>query len=294
MELNEVSKQLLGRYINKATMDFAGKRDRTTYAMQKHYGTNPKHPEIESSVKAAAKRKAGIEKAVNRLTKEDINLDEGRALGRGMSPEARARDIEQSDREYIEQRQRKEEWKRKNPGKPFPGHAAIKEPLEQLDELSAMTTHRYIKKAGQYRDFHKREADAAAKYVKHARAAGNTDVEKEFSQEKETQSRLANKREKGINRAIKSLAKNKPVMRIREETDPNAKSNKADYPDLRDYEYTKKEPTRLKDFLKLHRIKKHQDRNGNGDEVFKASNVETDERAPHHGYDQPKDAKEYM
>jgi hypothetical protein len=50
------------------------------------------------------------------------SVKEGRVLGRGMSPEARARDIEQSDIEYIEQRQFKEKWKKDNPGKKWPGY----------------------------------------------------------------------------------------------------------------------------------------------------------------------------
>lgn len=43
-------------------------------------------------------------------------------LGRGMSKDARARDIEQSDIEYIEQRQFREKWKSENPGKKWPGY----------------------------------------------------------------------------------------------------------------------------------------------------------------------------
>ncbi len=56
------------------------------------------------------------------LSSTTDSVKEGRVLGRGMSPEARARDIEQSDIEYIEQRQFKEKWKKDNPGKPWPGY----------------------------------------------------------------------------------------------------------------------------------------------------------------------------
>jgi hypothetical protein len=59
---------------------------------------------------------------VQQYQEEQNSMKESRVLGRGMSPEARARDIEQSDIEYIEQRQFKEKWKKDNPGKPWPGY----------------------------------------------------------------------------------------------------------------------------------------------------------------------------
>jgi hypothetical protein len=59
---------------------------------------------------------------VQQYQEEQNSVKEGRVLGRGMSPEARARDIEQSDIEYIEQRQFKDKWKKDNPGKPWPGY----------------------------------------------------------------------------------------------------------------------------------------------------------------------------
>lgn len=48
-----------------------------------------------------------------------------------------------------------------------------------------------------------------------------------------------------------------------------------------------------KDFVKKHVVVKHPDANGNGDEVFKASNVKTIKRSPEHGYDKGEDHKVY-
>ena len=48
-----------------------------------------------------------------------------------------------------------------------------------------------------------------------------------------------------------------------------------------------------KRFIDKHVIVKHPDRNGNGDEVFKASNIKTHKRAPNHGYDVGKDVAVY-
>lgn len=67
--------------------------------------------------------------------KEDIN--ETPLLGRGMSPEARARDVEQSDREYAAY---KIMWNKKYDeyGKP-----RVNEETEQIDELSRSTLKSY-------------------------------------------------------------------------------------------------------------------------------------------------------
>ena len=82
------------------------------------------------------------------------SIKESPILGRGMSPEARARDVDQSDREYIEQRQFKDNWKKENPGQKWPGytkagfkssHYKIDE--TQVNELSTNTLKSYKKKA---------------------------------------------------------------------------------------------------------------------------------------------------
>lgn len=45
------------------------------------------------------------------------------------------------------------------------------------------------------------------------------------------------------------------------------------------------------EFIAKHVIQKIPDRNGNGDDVFKASKVKTYKRKPKHGYDPPEDKK---
>lgn len=44
-------------------------------------------------------------------------------------------------------------------------------------------------------------------------------------------------------------------------------------------------------FINKHVVQKIEDRNGNGDDVFKATNVKTHKRKPKHGFDTPDDAK---
>jgi hypothetical protein len=69
-----------------------------------------------------------------------------------MSPGARARDVEQSDREYVKQVQFKNKWKKANPGKKWPGwsHPSIKFNEEAVNELSKGLLNRY--KLGNERD----------------------------------------------------------------------------------------------------------------------------------------------
>jgi len=58
--------------------------------------------------------------AALRHRNQGTSLRESPLLGRGMSDAARSRDIDQSDKEYIEQRNFKNDWKRNNPGKVWP------------------------------------------------------------------------------------------------------------------------------------------------------------------------------
>lgn len=49
------------------------------------------------------------------------DIGEGRVLGNKMSKAGLARDTDESDREYIQQRSHKNQWKKDNPGKTYPG-----------------------------------------------------------------------------------------------------------------------------------------------------------------------------
>jgi hypothetical protein len=49
-----------------------------------------------------------------------------------------------------------------------------------------------------------------------------------------------------------------------------------------------------KDFKKIHKIDKVEDRNGNKDDVFQATNVKTAQRPPHHGYNPEDDQDAYF
>jgi hypothetical protein len=110
--------------------------------------------EYGNVIRNVAKRLA--KKAMNaQKMKEEADLREAPLLGRGMSPEARARDIEQSDREYVKQVQFKNKWKKANPGKKWPGwsHPSIKFNEEaNLQELSKDLLNRYMKKNYQDRE----------------------------------------------------------------------------------------------------------------------------------------------
>jgi len=112
--------------------------------------TGTRKDQYGNTIKNVAKHLA--KKAMNaQKMKEDADLREAPLLGRGMSPEARARDIEQSDREYVKQVQFKNKWKKANPGKKWPGwsHPSIKfnEEADQIDELSRDTLVNYMAKA---------------------------------------------------------------------------------------------------------------------------------------------------
>lgn len=86
-------------------------------------------PDVQSSLDTYLKAGLSYPDAVDKVTngpsaaKYRITpLRAGPLLGRGMSSDARARDIDRSDIEYIEQRQFKDQWKQENPGKKWPGY----------------------------------------------------------------------------------------------------------------------------------------------------------------------------
>ena len=95
--------------------------ERYGHAADKHYR------KYQLAVKGAAR-------AVDRLTKEEAELDEASLLGPQGAIHKQA-SADQSDREYIKQMTFKNAWKKKNPGKKWPGYekAGFKEEVE-LDE----------------------------------------------------------------------------------------------------------------------------------------------------------------
>jgi hypothetical protein len=92
-----------------------------------HYEKQP--PDVQSSLDTYLKAGLSYPDAVYKVengpsaAKYRITpLKAGPLLGRGMSSDARARDVDQSDIEYIEQREFKDQWKQENPGKKWPGY----------------------------------------------------------------------------------------------------------------------------------------------------------------------------
>lgn len=70
-------------------------------------------------MRALANRHYWVEKGWATI---EPHFEEQKMAETGMTKDARARDIEQSDREYIVQKQFRDKWKKENPGKPWPGY----------------------------------------------------------------------------------------------------------------------------------------------------------------------------
>jgi hypothetical protein len=82
------------------------------------------------------------------VVKEDVGLNEASLLGPQGAIHKQA-SADQSDREYLKQMAFKNDWKKKNPGKKWPGYekAGFNEEAEQIDEISASTLRSYIDKS---------------------------------------------------------------------------------------------------------------------------------------------------
>ena len=142
-QLDEISKKTLGSYVKKASDDMAN----NAYTLGARDPLKPK-----GSWDKSFKRRAGIAKATDRLTKEETEgLDE---ISRDL---ARSYIRKVADKTNTGELSTKQVMKRK-PGielagkKAYPGIAgkakvSATESVEQLDELSPNTLHSYIKKA---------------------------------------------------------------------------------------------------------------------------------------------------
>jgi hypothetical protein len=104
-----------------------GESNMSSQENKRDYDRNQKKLATLSKERNAAKKDGRPWKATDAKEKEFYRvkaaMNEGQGLlGRGMSPSDRAADVNQSDIEYIEQRDFRNKWKATNPGKKWPGY----------------------------------------------------------------------------------------------------------------------------------------------------------------------------
>lgn len=143
-ELEELSKKTLGNYIKKASDDKAEKRaDQMVYSAG--YGDEkPTHRGSNNRIEKIMSRRAGIAKAVRKLTKEEVELEEGQN-----KPYVKKR-IDAAGN-HAGYKASNKHGNVKFFGKDFKAsamkHAGLTEEVEELDELSKKTLSSYVKKA---------------------------------------------------------------------------------------------------------------------------------------------------
>ena len=115
-DVNEISDELKSRYTRGATADLDDVSGRLRSGQDGDHRFIKPGGKIEKEFKRVANnRTVGLQRA-------KPEVQESPLLGRGMSPEARARDVDQSDQEYILQKKFKDRWKKENPDKVWPGY----------------------------------------------------------------------------------------------------------------------------------------------------------------------------
>ncbi len=199
--LNELSKKTLGSYIKKASsnLDMNSHKAALNYAASKRIGDVADQKAVWQD-KETIKRRKGIDRAADKLAKEETQLDEiskwkaNAYLGSAVADLARSG--QEHGRDYNKKKQTPEMQKNKrNVGNRQDGiRRAIqtlnKEETEQLDEISKNALHSYVKKSQASRDSN----------------AANGDYDK------------ARKRQSGINTAVKKLAKEETLNELSKKT----------------------------------------------------------------------------
>lgn len=184
-QIDELSKKTLGSYIKKASSDMAEKRANQLMHSAGMGDEKPTQKSNQKHIAATIKRQKGISKAVNKLTKEDLEAFSEEELEFIESIVSEDYDLTEEEMDYIVNNITEEEF-------------------EQLDELSKDTLKNYIKKAtGQ--------AHAAYGTVDHMSSL-NTRMKKPHirsaARKKGAEAeRLANKRISGISKAYNRLTK---------------------------------------------------------------------------------------
>ena len=215
-ELCEISKATLGSYVKKAAHDVTKREVRIDRAMDAS-GSNYNEPSMQKALNKNAKRVAGLNKAVDKLAKEETEqIDEiSKATLASYIPKAAqsarfsgmvAQDMQnKSDRarskgmkdsfHRISMKYKNKAWDREDNIKKAAQKLA-KEEVEQIDELDKKTLGNYIKKAHNQLVAH--SARKASKYERGDKDALDYDIK---------HARKEVNREGGIKRAVNKLTK---------------------------------------------------------------------------------------
>jgi hypothetical protein len=148
-ELDELSKKTLGSYVKKASRNLAGRE----------YKRGAEKDASMSNLQKSYKRDMGITKAVDKLTKEEVELDEvsTATLQRYKSAASKAMDrasdsaidkmLGSKDSQSVDISKEKKTMDKRSKGVSLASNKLAKEEFEQIDELSKKTLGSYVKKA---------------------------------------------------------------------------------------------------------------------------------------------------
>jgi hypothetical protein len=207
-ELEELSKKTLGSYINKATIQ-KGQHD---YAAGKAMG-GEEYDDVDHNLDKSDKRRAGIRKAVNKLTKEEREELEELSTPTLQSYRKKARaqgnaivdKMKMGGGDWSKDQKDTKTLRKRAAGAQASGKQLVKrgeslktEEAEQIDELSNKTLGSYVKKA---KDQMSRSDTLAG------RAMGAREMGAKPSASERKHNVRANKRYFGIDKAVDKMTK---------------------------------------------------------------------------------------
>lgn len=208
-QLDEISKQVLGSYVKKASADIAKREVRIDRAMDAS-GSNYNEPSMQKALNKNVKRVAGLNKAADKLAKEEVELDEA------MTPMQKLKDAldrhsekavaanKAGDHEAVKVHQSYMNKIKTKMGKLAKNEEIDLNEMEELCEISKQTLASYIPKAAQSARFSGMTAQHYANKSDRARNKGMQNAYHSLSMKYKNK---AWDREANIKKAAQKLAK---------------------------------------------------------------------------------------
>lgn len=219
-QLDEISKQVLGSYVKKASADIAKREVRIDRAMDAS-GSNYNEPSMQKALNKNVKRVAGLNKAADKLAKEEVELDEA------MTPMQKLKDAldrhsekavaanKAGDHEAVKVHQSYMNKIKTKMGKLAKNEEIDLNEMEELCEISKQTLASYIPKAAQSARFSGMHAQHYANKSDRARNKGMQNAYHSLSMKYKNK---AWDREANIKKAAQKLAKEENLDELSKKT----------------------------------------------------------------------------
>ena len=217
--IDELSKDTLASYAKKASHDARIKQHvAADFKSKEAHSRNPRKKETWGSIakkyqSKAWKREDGHDKAVDKLAKEEVQIDE---LSKGLVARYANKVAKTTQDNYDKSKDKFQFSSNRQDGMKNAVKRLTKEESEQIDEVSKSTLMRYIPKASRDVGSHTYAGKEAGEWANHYTRAGDWSAAEKHSKKSYADFKKANKRIAGIDTATKKLGTQKEEVQVDE------------------------------------------------------------------------------